>query len=83
MMGAMAISGDLPQEQRTRLQRAHERLRTASKELQALVATDPIKGRHAPEPPPPEIMQAARDELRDAYAGVATCHAEVLGWAPD
>lgn len=66
-------------DQRNRLRRAHERLRTASSELQALVATEPIKGRWAPEPAPPVILQAARDALRDAYAGLAAEEVLILG----
>jgi len=53
-----------------RVRRAHERLRTASKELQSLVATEPMKGRWEPEPAPAEILEAAQEELREAYAGL-------------
>lgn len=63
-----------------RLRRAHERLRTASKDLQALVATDPIKGRWEPEPAPLEILRAAHDELDHAYAALTACQFEILGW---
>jgi hypothetical protein len=73
---AEALNAD----ERTRLRRAHERLRSASKELEVLVATEPIKNRWAPEPPPPEILEAARGELQQAWAGVARCQQEILGW---
>jgi hypothetical protein len=70
------------QEERVRLRRAHERLRTASKDLQALVATDPVAGRWAPEPAPPEIVDAAREELERATASLAACQALILGPRP-
>ncbi len=80
MMGGVATREELSQEERVRLRRADERLRTASKDLHALVATDPIKGRWEPEPAPAEILQAAREELQQAYAGLIACQAEILGW---
>ncbi len=49
---------ELTDEERRQLRRAHERVRTASQELMALVATEPIKNRWAPEPAPPEILDA-------------------------
>lgn len=81
MMVSVATREELSPEERVRLRRAHERLRTASKALESLVATDPIKGRWAPEKAPAEILQAARDELQQACAGLAACEAEVLGWS--
>lgn len=78
----MSTVGTEPsQEERVRLRRAHERVRTASKDLQALVATDPIKGRWEPEPVPGEILDAAREELRGAYAALTVCQAQILGWS--
>lgn len=76
--GAEALSA----EERVRLRRAHERLRSASKELEILVATEPIKNRWAPEPAPPEILDAARTELREAWAAVERCQQDILGWHP-
>jgi hypothetical protein len=73
---ADALSAD----ERARLRRAHERLRSASKELEVLVATEPIKNRWAPEPAPPEILDAARSELLEAWAGVIRCQQDILGW---
>ncbi|HVL30636.1 MAG TPA: hypothetical protein VM299_00235 [Solirubrobacteraceae bacterium] len=72
----------LDAEQRRQLRRAHERLRAASKELEALIATEPIKGRWEPEPPPPEILAAARAALGDAYEAVVRRQHEILGWEP-
>ena len=73
---------ELSAEERQRLRRAHERLRTASKDLEALIATEPIKGRWAPEPAPAEILDAARASLRRAYEDVARSQHEILGWEP-
>jgi hypothetical protein len=70
----------LGEEERRRLRRAHERLRAASKELESLLATEPIKNRWEPEPAPPEILQAARDELAQAWERVLACQRELLGW---
>jgi hypothetical protein len=75
-------AGGIGAEERQQLRRAHERLRAASKELEGLIATEPIKGRWDPEPAPAEILDAARAELRDAYAGVLRRHREILGWEP-
>lgn len=71
---------ELTAEERQRLRRAHERLRSASKELEVLVATEPIKNRWAPEPAPAEILDTARADLQRAYADVMRCQQEVLGW---
>jgi hypothetical protein len=71
---------ELSAEERQRLRRAHERLRTASKELEVLVATEPIKNRWAPEPAPAEILETARSDLQEAWAGVLRCQREILGW---
>jgi len=45
--------------------RAHECLRTASKDLQFLVATDPIKACWEPERAPAEILEATREETAE------------------
>jgi len=76
---------ELGAEERLRLRRAHERLRTASKDLEVLIATEPIKNRWAPEPAPPEILDVARADLRRAYAEIVRSHEELLGWemSPD
>jgi len=73
---------ELTQEERRQLRRAHERLRTATQEVQALVATDPIKNRWAPEPAPPEILGAARRELQTAWEELTRSYRELLGWEP-
>ena len=71
---------ELSEDERRRLRRASERLRTAAQELQALVATEPIKNRWPPEPAPPEILEAARGELATAWAELAGSYRELLGW---
>lgn len=70
----------LTQDERRRLRRAHERLRTATQEVMSLVATDPIKHRWEPEPAPPEILDASRRELQAAWDGLASSYRELLGW---
>jgi hypothetical protein len=70
----------LDADERSRLRRAHEHLRTASQELQALIATEPIRNRWEPEPAPPEILMAARAELSRCYEELEACHRELLGW---
>lgn len=70
----------LTEDERRRLRRASERVRTASKELESLVATEPIKNRWAPEPAPPAILDAARRELHDAWDELSRGYSELLGW---
>jgi hypothetical protein len=72
----------LTDEERRQLRRAHERLRTATQEVMSLVATEPIKNRWAPEPAPPEILDAARRELQTAWDGLTSSYRELLGWEP-
>jgi len=74
---------DLSEDERKRLRRAHERLRTASQELQALEATEPIKNRWEPEPVPAEFLAAARADLHRSYAQLAACHRELQGYEPE
>ncbi|MDX6690206.1 MAG: hypothetical protein QOG15_1663 [Solirubrobacteraceae bacterium] len=85
MMGAVTelrTPEDLSADERQTLRRAHERLRSASQELQALEATEPIKNRWEPEPVPAGMLDAARVTVHDAYADLARCHRELLGWEP-
>jgi hypothetical protein len=79
MMSAMATDVDPSQQERTRLRVSHGRLRTASKELESLLASEPIKGRWDSETAPTEVLDAARAELGEAYARLRACHAEILG----
>jgi hypothetical protein len=73
---------ELTEDERRQLRRAGERLRTASKELESLVATDPIKNRWEPDPAPPEILEAARNELAGAWSELQRRYRELLGWEP-
>jgi hypothetical protein len=64
--------------ERARLRRAHHNLRAASQEeLEALVATEPLRNRWEPEPAP-EILAAARAELLRTFEELTRCHDEVL-----
>lgn len=71
-----ALSG----EDREVLHRAHQRLRNASQALEALVATDPIRGRWAPEPAPAEALRGARADLQKAYEALDRRHDELVDW---
>lgn len=71
---------ELSDDDRRRLRRAHERLRTATQEIMSLVATEPIKNRWAPEPAPPEILAAARSELQSAWDELSRSYRELFGW---
>ncbi len=79
MMCAMSDTVDPSQEDQTRLRVSHGRLRTASKDLESLLVTEPIKGRWDAGAVPAEVLDAARDELDDAYARLTACHVEILG----
>jgi hypothetical protein len=86
MMGAVTeprTPEDLSADERKMLRRAHERMRSASQELQALEATEPIKNRWEPEPVPADMLDAARADVHGAYRELARCHRELLGWEPD
>lgn len=73
---------ELTDDERRQLRRAHERLRTATQDVMSLVATEPIKNRWAPEPAPPEILDAARRELQTAWDALERSYRELLGWEP-
>jgi hypothetical protein len=75
----MATKVDPSQEDRTRLRVSHGRLRTASKDLESLLVTEPIKGRWDAGSVPTEVLDAARGELGEAYARLLACHADILG----
>ncbi len=75
----MSATVDPSQEDQTRLRVSHGRLRTASKDLESLLVTEPIKGRWDAGAVPVEVLDAARGELGDAYARLTACHAEILG----
>lgn len=72
--------GDLDPAQREQLHRVHQRLRNASQALEALVATEPIRGRWAPVAAPDEALDGARADLDRAYDELRRCHRDLLGW---
>ncbi|MEA2702911.1 MAG: hypothetical protein QOD63_856 [Actinomycetota bacterium] len=74
---------ELSADERQRLHHAHQRLRNASSALEALVATEPIKGRWPAAPAPFEALQVARDDVRKAYQALERSHVELLGWDPE
>lgn len=76
----MPTPDELTQDERRRLRRAHERVRTATQEVMALVATEPIKNRWEPELAPPQILDAARRELQAAWEELMRSYRELLGW---
>ncbi len=73
---------ELSEEDRERLRLAHHRLRKASQELEALLASRTLRGRWEPVPAPPEVVDTVRAELQAAYAEVCRVHEELLGWDP-
>jgi two-component sensor histidine kinase len=70
-------SGDFTAEERQRLRIVHHRLRNASQAIESLLATEQLKGRWAPEPPPLEALDGALAELDLAYQGVVDCHRDI------
>lgn len=70
----------MSEDEREVLHRAHQRLRNTSQALEALVATDPIRGRWAPEPAPAEALEGARADLRRAYEDLERRHDEIVDW---
>ncbi len=75
-------AAQLAAEERERLHRAHQRLRNASSALEALVATEPLKGRWDPQPATDEALDGARGDLERAYRELSRAHVELLGWSP-
>ncbi|MGH4022936.1 MAG: hypothetical protein ACRDT0_27620 [Pseudonocardiaceae bacterium] len=73
---------ELSEEERQRLHRAHQRLRNASNALEALTVVEPVRGRWAATPAPPEALDAAQAELHDACQEVWRVQLEVLRWEP-
>jgi two-component sensor histidine kinase len=71
-------TGDFNAEERQRLRIVHHRLRNASQAIESLLATEPLKGRWAPEPAPEEAVDGAKNELAQAYLAVMACHQELL-----
>ena len=74
--------GQLSDDDRDHLVRAHVRLRKASQAIEGLTATKPTRGRWVPQPPPPEVLDAALTELDEAYRDLWQVQRDVLGLAP-
>ncbi|MDP8976232.1 MAG: hypothetical protein M3N28_07705 [Actinomycetota bacterium] len=72
--------GDLTEEDRELIRRAHHRLRKASQELEALVAPRSMRGRWEPVVAPPEVVDNVRSELSAAWAALGRLQHELLGW---
>jgi|HubBroStandDraft_6_1064221.scaffolds.fasta_scaffold91139_3 two-component sensor histidine kinase len=70
-------TGDFTPEERQRLRIVHHRLRNASQAIESLLATEKLKGRWAPFPPPVEAVDGALEEFRQAYQGVVDCHRDL------
>ena len=73
---------ELSEEDRERIRLAHHRLRKASQELEALLATKSMRGRWEPVSAPREVLESARLELATAYESVVKLEQELLGWEP-
>lgn len=72
-------SEPLSVDEREQLRRAHQRLRNTSNALEALVATEPLRGRWPPEPAPPAALAAAAGDLHDAYEALVLVHHRLVG----
>lgn len=70
-------STDFDAEERHRLRIVHHRLRNASQAIESLLATEPLKGRWAPAPAPPEAVEGAKNEFAQAYQAVVECHRDL------
>ncbi len=81
-MTTMAQPGEegLSDEDRERMRIAHHRLRRASQELEALLASRTVRGRWDPVPAPPEVVDTVRSQLHAAYVELWRVHEELLGW---
>lgn len=73
---------DLTDEQRQRLHRAHQHVRNASQQLEALTVIDPMPRRWAAEPAPVEALHAAVHELHTAVEALWRAQQELLGLEP-
>jgi hypothetical protein len=73
---------ELSEEQRQRLHRVHQRLRNASHALEALTVVEPVRGRWVATPVPAEALEAAQNDLHDAYQELWRAQQELLRCAP-
>jgi len=73
---------ELSEEQRQRLHWAHQRLRNASHALEALTVVEPVRGRWVATPVPAEALEAAQNDLHDAYQELWRAQQELLRCEP-
>lgn len=73
---------ELTDAERQRLHRAHQHVRNASQQLEALTVVDPMPRRWAAQPAPVEALQAAAAELSSAVQGLWQAQHELLGLEP-
>lgn len=73
---------ELPQEERQRLHRAHQRLRNASQALEALTVIEPVRGRWAARAVPIDALEAAQADLHEACLELWRTQRELLGLPP-
>lgn len=70
---------ELTDEERQRLHRAHQHVRNASQQLEALTVIDPMPRRWAAQPAPVEALQAATHDLNAAVQSLWEAQHELLG----
>jgi hypothetical protein len=73
---------ELSEEQRQRLHRVHQRLRNASHALEALTVVEPVRGRWVATPVPAEALEAAQNDLHNAYQELWRAQQELLCCEP-
>ena len=69
---------ELSKEQREQLHRAHQRLRNTSHALEALTVVEPVRGRWVAAPAPAEAIEAAQNDLYNAWQEFWRVHQELL-----
>jgi hypothetical protein len=69
---------ELSEQQRQRLHQAHQRLRNASHALEALTVVEPVRGRWVATPAPAEALDAAQNDLHDAWREFWRAQQELL-----
>ncbi len=73
---------ELSEQQRQRLHQAHQRLRNASHALEALTVVEPVRGRWVATPAPAEALDAAQNDLTNAWQEFWRAQQEVLCCEP-
>lgn len=73
---------ELSKEQREQLHRAHQRLRNTSHALEALTVVEPVRGRWVAAPAPDEALEAAQNDLYNAWQEFWRVHQDLLRCDP-